>query len=87
MFSEGVMRNYIINSEKVFSHSEVSLIGKGKSGSVSENVPPAIEQLPIKNGYPVMPHWGVRPVILYRRSIRCHHARPRPSDRHRRRSV
>jgi NADP-dependent aldehyde dehydrogenase len=42
MFSEGVTRNYIINSEKVFSHSEVSLIGKGKTGSVSDNVPPAI---------------------------------------------
>jgi 2,5-dioxopentanoate dehydrogenase len=42
MFSEGVTRNYIINSEKVFSHSEVSLIGKGKSGPVPENVPPAI---------------------------------------------
>jgi NADP-dependent aldehyde dehydrogenase len=42
MFSEGVMRNYIINSEKIFSHSEVNLIGKGKSGPVSDNVPPAI---------------------------------------------
>jgi 2,5-dioxopentanoate dehydrogenase len=42
MFSEGVMRNYILNSGKVFSFSEVSLIGKGKEGPVSENVPPAI---------------------------------------------
>ncbi len=42
MFSEGVMRNYILNSEKIFSHSEVSLLGKGKDGSVSDNVPPAI---------------------------------------------
>jgi NADP-dependent aldehyde dehydrogenase len=42
MFSEGVMRNYIINSEKIFSHSEVSLIGKGKSGTFTDNVPPAI---------------------------------------------
>jgi len=42
MFSEGVTRNYIINSEKVFSYSEVSLIGKGKSGTVTDNVPPAI---------------------------------------------
>jgi len=42
MFSEGVTRNYILNSEKVLSHSEVSLIGKGKSGPVADNVPPAI---------------------------------------------
>jgi len=42
MFSEGVTRNYISNSEKIFSHSEVSLIGKGKSGPVKDNVPPVI---------------------------------------------
>jgi NADP-dependent aldehyde dehydrogenase len=42
MFSEGVMRNYILNSERVFSHSEVSLIGKGKVEDGSEKVPPAI---------------------------------------------
>jgi 2,5-dioxopentanoate dehydrogenase len=42
MFSEGVMRNYILNSEKIFSHSEVSLLGKGRVGAVSDTVPPAI---------------------------------------------
>jgi len=42
MFSEGVTRNYILNSEKIFSHSEVSLLGKGRVGAVSDNVPPAI---------------------------------------------
>ena len=42
MFSGGVTRNYILNSEKIFSHSEVSLLGKGRVGAVSDNVPPAI---------------------------------------------
>jgi NADP-dependent aldehyde dehydrogenase len=42
MFSEGVLRNYNINSEKIFSHTEVSLVGKGKVEADSKKVPPAI---------------------------------------------
>lgn len=42
MFSEGVMRNYTLGSENIFSHSEVSLIGKGKVGTDADNVPPVI---------------------------------------------
>jgi 2,5-dioxopentanoate dehydrogenase len=42
MFSESVFRNYNINSEKIFSHTEVSLVGKGKVEADSEKVPPAI---------------------------------------------
>lgn len=41
MFSEGVLRNYEMNSEKVFSYSEVKLIAKGDE-KVSGVVPPAI---------------------------------------------
>lgn len=41
MFSEGVLRNYQLNSEKVFSYSEVKLIAKGDE-TVSGGVPPAI---------------------------------------------
>jgi NADP-dependent aldehyde dehydrogenase len=42
MFSEGVLRNYNINSEKIFSHTEVSLVGKGNVEAGSEKAPPAI---------------------------------------------
>lgn len=41
MFSNSVLRNYKLNSEKVFSNSEVSLIAKGDE-TVSEVVLPAI---------------------------------------------
>jgi len=42
MFSEGVLRNYQLNSEKMLSHSEVKLLGKGAEEEGSGKVPPVI---------------------------------------------
>ena len=41
MFSDSVKRNYELNSEKIFSHSDVTLVGRGEEIE-SGIVPPAI---------------------------------------------
>nr|WP_319512149.1 aldehyde dehydrogenase (NADP(+)) [uncultured Draconibacterium sp.] len=41
MFSTSVLRNYELNKDKMFSHSEVKLLGKG-IGEETGNVPPAL---------------------------------------------
>ncbi len=41
MFSESVLRNYKLNSDKMFAHTEVSLIAQGEEAE-SGQVPPAV---------------------------------------------
>lgn len=41
MFSDGVLRNYKLNSDKMFAHSEVSIVAQGKEAE-SGQVPPAV---------------------------------------------
>ena len=42
MFSTSVLRNYELNKDKMFSHSEVKLLGKGIGEEETGNVPPAL---------------------------------------------
>ncbi|WP_163717641.1 aldehyde dehydrogenase (NADP(+)) [Mangrovibacterium lignilyticum] len=42
MFSESVLRNYKLNSEKMFAHSEVILVAQGEEAADSGQVSPAI---------------------------------------------
>ncbi|WP_319499474.1 aldehyde dehydrogenase (NADP(+)) [uncultured Draconibacterium sp.] len=42
MFSTSVLRNYELNKDKIFSHSEVKLLGTGIGEEETGNVPPAL---------------------------------------------
>ncbi|WP_346857400.1 aldehyde dehydrogenase (NADP(+)) [uncultured Draconibacterium sp.] len=42
MFSTSVLRNYTLNSNKMFSYSEVTILAQGTKETGSENVPPVI---------------------------------------------
>lgn len=42
MFSEGVLRNYKLNADKILSHSEVEILGKGAEKNGSPEVSPVI---------------------------------------------
>lgn len=49
MFSDSVFRNYILNSGKMFAHSELKLIAQGEAEEGSGKVPPALATVSAKD--------------------------------------